>query len=62
MATTVSISVTHNADGSYDITSGDTTNAKSWHVTTDIQDTADQLSSIKNKIWSEIYRQIAQIA
>jgi len=57
MASTVSISVTKNADGSLDITSGDAT-ANAWRFHADAADRIDDFSSIKNRVWAELLRQI----
>ena len=59
-ATTVSISVTRNTDGSLDITSGDAA-ANAWRVHADPADKVDDYSAIKDKIWQELKRQILQI-
>jgi hypothetical protein len=53
--------VTKNADGSYDITSGDTTSAKAWHVYAAPHDIDMDLSSVKNAVFNEILRQIKAI-
>jgi hypothetical protein len=60
MATTVSISVTKNSDGSYNITSGDT-NAKAWVVIAAQADAIDDFSAIKERVWQKLKRQILQI-
>jgi hypothetical protein len=61
MATACTVSVTKNADGSYLIVSGDQTNAKGWFVTAAAANLVDDSSSVKNKVWQEIKRQIEQI-
>ena len=63
VATTISMIVTKNSDFSYNITSGDTTNAPGWIYLTNSQDWYDALSqgAGKSAIYNEILRQILQI-
>ena len=65
MATTVSISVTRTTAGGsgvglLTITSGDTTNAKSWSVIC-VPTCENDITGAKEAIWNEIVRQVAAI-
>jgi hypothetical protein len=59
--TTVSILVTKNADLTYNVVSGDATNAADWVVIAGAYDYIDNFSSLKNKVMNEVRRQILQI-
>jgi hypothetical protein len=59
--TTVSMLVTKNSDFSYNIVSGDSTNAAGWVLITNGQDWYEALTNVKNPVWNEILRQILQI-
>ena len=61
MATNCGVAVTKNADGSYLVTSMDTTNAKAYVLLTNAYDIVDDLTGPQEAIWQEILRQIKQL-